>query len=159
MLTLPSPAANPREALRALEFIYAELGLFFRTSKLLLPAVVLAQNTNVSADLLFSFKHLNVTVQNIILPYPTSQGQLQQVAAASAGHQAQWVLIVTDTLKPMEYWLWNLMARLLSSTAPIKAAKSLTLNNGGSIKSAGLQHQVAVIGDGKTLVLPFMLYR
>ena len=121
--------------------------------------MILATNANVSAAPLSSFKHLNVTLQNTSMPHPTSQGQLQQVAAAASGHQAQWVLIVTDTLKPMEYWLWNLMARLLSSTGPIKAAKSLTLNNGGSIKSAGLQHQVAVIGDGKALVLPFMLYR
>ena len=141
-------------------FVDAELSfLFSSASNLRLPAVILAHNATVSAELLSGFRHLSVSLRNSSNPHQASSGQLQQIAAAVSNQQARWVLIVTDALKPMEYWLWNLMARMLSSNAPLKAVKSLTLNDGGSIKSAGLQHQIAIIGDANTLTLPFMLHR
>lgn len=119
--------------------------------------MVLAETSARLADA--SFRHLNVTFDQFGQQVGSSQGHLQAVAAAVSQYpEADWVLIVTDSISPLEYWLWNLMNGVLDSTHA-KAAKSLTLNHAGNIKSAGLRHQLTVVGDGRVLKLPYMLYR
>lgn len=100
-----------------------------------------------------------------------------------------WVLLLNDELKPLEYWLYNLVATALSPTSQSLssnsgnasstssrlssmvmsggsqggqlplAVKSLTLTAGGMVKSAGLRHYLTVIGDGQVLPAPFMVQR
>ncbi len=143
-------------ATRTLHFIDQELVLILKSQKLRVPAVVLAETSAPLADA--SFRHLDVTFDQS-WQVGSSQGHLQAVAAAVPRFpEADWVLIVTDSLSPLEYWLWNLILGVLNSTRA-KASKSLTLNHAGNIKSAGLRHQLTVVGDGRVSKLPYMLYR
>ena len=150
-------------SLSTLEFIDSELGFILKGTAHRLPALIFTKANPATLPQPPSFQHLNVTIRMVA---PTteggsSRGQLQQIAEGAEELSADWILIITDSLKPMEYWLWNLISPLLTSTdgAPVKASKSLALNNAGTIKSAGLQHQMTVVGDGKVAALPYMLYR
>lgn len=149
-------------AVRTLDLVDQEIRAATNQPKLRLPAVVLSSKHILSdtPDAGKHFQHLNVTIQAIRnSPRAVGGGQLQHIAAVASQHDAQWVLILADTLQPMEHWLWNLLSTLLSSPAKLKAAKSVTLSKEGDISSAGLQHQYTVVGDGKILTLPFMLLR
>ncbi|KAL4855480.1 Initiation-specific alpha-1 [Chlorella vulgaris] len=156
LIVIP-PTDRVAAATRTLRFIDQELILILRSQRLRVPAVVLAETSARLADA--SFRHLNVTFDQFGQQVGSSQGHLQAVAAAVSQYpEADWMLIVTDSISPLEYWLWNLMNGVLDSTHA-KAAKSLTLNHAGNIKSAGLRHQLTVVGDGRVLKLPYMLYR
>jgi hypothetical protein len=144
-------------ATRTLRFIDAEMQLVLKSQRLRVPAVVLAETSAPLANV--SFGHLDVTFDRSWGQVGSSQGHLQAVAASVLRYpEAEWVLIVADSLSPLEYWLWNLINGVLGNTNA-KAAKSLTLNHAGNIKSAGLRHQLTVVGDGRVLKLPYMLYR
>ena len=145
-----------------LEFIDSELGFILKGESHRLPALIFAKGGKASFPRQPRFQHLNVTIRAATAQADgSSGGQLQQVAAAAAELSVDWILILTDSLKPMEYWLWNLISPLLKEGdgEATSASKSLSLNNAGTIQSAGLQHQMTVIGDGQVLALPFMLYR
>jgi hypothetical protein len=145
--------------MRTLQFVDAELSLLYGSKAQKLPAAVLSSS---STNGTWAYRHLNVTTIQSSFDRRSGGGELQLVAAAAAQFSAGWVLIVSDSLAPMEYWLWNLataVAEDVDSSHPTKAAKSLTVNHAGTIKSAGLQHQLTVVGDGSISTLPYMLYR
>ena len=149
-------------SMSTLEFIDSELGFILKAGFLRLPALILAKDAVTASTRHPRFQHLNVTIRAATASVDgSSKGQLQQIAAAAAELSADWILILTDSLKPMEYWLWNLISPLLEKGdgEAVRASKSLSLNIAGTIQSAGLQHQMTVIGDGKVIALPYMLYR
>lgn len=144
--------------MRTLHFIDEELSLLLADSAEKMPAAIIASGgVPVQTQ---QFRHLNATLIPSASPASTSVGHLQEIQAASARLAADWMLIVTDSLKPVEYWLWNLVWPIAHDTTNrVRAAHSLSLSPGGTINMAGLRHHLTVVGDGRVLKLPYMLYR
>ena len=149
-------------------------------------AIASFHNSSLIAQLESRFTRLEVEITNregrsVVHSAAAAVRDIQRAEAQIPGGaiRTKWVLLMTDNLKPLEYWLYHLLAAALPehtaaplATTPhggrnfstpssnaVAAVKSLTLTSGGMVKSVGLKHYLTVVGDGQVVPAPFYARR